>query len=137
MTVDPKTTLGVLEWIVRRWLDVEALWMNVRISQPRTRDKVQFGWVKIEGTYRADLRKDLVLFHRTGNVYFRSNHPFSAKLRDFGTAKFTSETIKAASIRSSSLSYRQIFDLCANITARFTVKLSIGSESDWTLFRQA
>jgi hypothetical protein len=73
--MDPKTALSALEWVVKKWLDIEAWWMNVRISQPRTRDKVQFGWVKIEGTYRTDLRKDLVLFHRAGNVYFPQGAP--------------------------------------------------------------
>jgi len=75
MNVDPKTTLWALEWIVRKWLDIQAWWMKVRIDRPRTRDKVPFGRIKVEGTYRADLRKDLALFHRAGNVYFPQGAP--------------------------------------------------------------
>jgi hypothetical protein len=41
--------------------------MRVRIDRPRTRDKVELGWVTVEGNYRANLRKDFVLFHRAGN----------------------------------------------------------------------
>jgi hypothetical protein len=73
--VDPKTTLFALEWVVSKWLDIEAWRMKVRIDRPRTRDKVSFGQVKVEGTYRTDLRKELVLFHRAGNVYFPQGSP--------------------------------------------------------------
>jgi hypothetical protein len=75
MHPDLKTTFGVLQWIANRWLDIEACWMNVRIDRPRTRDNVSFGLVKVEGTYRADLRKDMALFHRAGNVYFPQGPP--------------------------------------------------------------
>jgi hypothetical protein len=73
--VDPKTTLSALKWAVRKWLDIEAWWMNVRIDGPRSRDKVSFSRVIVEGTYRTDLRKELVLFHRAGNVYFPQGSP--------------------------------------------------------------
>lgn len=75
MHVDPKTPLWALEWIVKTWLDFEAWWMRVRIVRPSTREMVLLGWVKVEGTYRADLRKDLALFHRVGNVYFPQGAP--------------------------------------------------------------
>ena len=42
---------------------------------PHSGEGVEFRGAKVNGTYRIDLRKNLVLFRRSGNLYFPKGKP--------------------------------------------------------------
>jgi hypothetical protein len=66
---------SAFKWIPAVWTIFEKQWMNVKITTPRARDKVEPGHIHVEGTYRSDCGKKLVLFHRSGNTYFPQAPP--------------------------------------------------------------
>jgi hypothetical protein len=129
--------VSLIGWVAKLWPGIEPLFMNVQITSPGSRDKVQFGWLEVQGTYRTTLGKNLVIFHRSANVFSRSGSLSSEQARDVGALKFTSAKMPGLSIRSLSQSPRRTSGLCSPTMTRCTMKLSDGWGFNSTYCHQA